>query len=187
MILSISMLISSVFAVNIQVKGNPTDYTDISGHWAETAAIKLAEIQIGLPGGKLEPEQTITQEAFLRLIASAIWGQYYAESTSDSLYESLIQSGILTEAEKDPESNIKREDAFVFVVRMAGYEKIAKLNTIFKVSYSDQADLTPKKIGYAAILSGLGVVCGDGGNLRPQDLVTNAEAIVLTYKYLLSF
>ncbi|MBR3943398.1 MAG: S-layer homology domain-containing protein [Clostridia bacterium] len=36
-------------------------------------------------------------------------------------------------------------------------------------------------------LSGLGVICGDGGNLRPQDSLTRAEAIVLVYKYLLSF
>ena len=181
----------TVDALSGEIKNKETEenysYSDISGHWAETAATKLAEIQIGLPGGKLEPSQKISQEAFLRLLACAIWGQYYADNSTEDLYESMIRSKILTEAEKAPESPVKREDAFQYVVRMAGYEEIARLHNIFKVTYSDQSALTPEKLGYAAILSGLGVVCGDGGNLRPQDLVTNAEAIVLTYKYLLSF
>ncbi|MBR3942026.1 MAG: peptidase M4, partial [Clostridia bacterium] len=101
--------------------------------------------------------------------------------------DAFIHSKILTEAEKAPGSEIKREDAFQYVVRLAGFEKIASLKDIYKVNYADGALLSPEKLGHAAILSGLGVICGDGGNLRPQDLVTNAEAIVLTYKYLLSF
>lgn len=36
-ILSTSILFNSVLAVNIQVKGDPNDYVDISGHWAQTS------------------------------------------------------------------------------------------------------------------------------------------------------
>lgn len=158
-------------------------YSDISGHWAEEPAIKLAEMQIGLPGGKLEPDNAITQEEFLRFATSVVRGDYSGYSTDD-FYKAV--SDIVKDDEKAPESELKREDAFVFMVRLAGYDQIAKLKDIYKVSYADGAQLTPEKLGYAAILSGLGVICGDGGNLRPQDSLTRAEAIVLVYKYLLS-
>ncbi len=170
---------------NKETENNFT-YSDISGHWAEQAAIKLSEIQIGLPGGKLEPEREITQEEFLRLAANAVWGNYYTSYSTDALYNEFINANILTEEEKAPQSEVKREDAFVYVVRLAGFEKIAALKDIYKVSYTDGAELSEDKLGHAAILSGLGVICGDGGNLRPQDAVTRAEAVMILYKYLLS-
>jgi len=70
---------------------------------------------------------------------------------------------------------------------MAGFEKIAKLENIFKVTYADGDLLSKGKIGYAAILSGLGIICGDGGNIRPLDNLTRAEAITIVYNYLLSY
>ncbi len=162
------------------------DYDDIKGHWVEAAATKLSEIQVGLPGGALNPEVAITQEDFLRFLASAVMGQGYNGYTTEELYERLMRNGLITEEEKFPESQVKREDAFVYIIRMAGLEKVAKLTEIYRVTYSDQGELSNGKLGYAAILSGFGVVCGDGGNLRPQDALTRAEAIALVYKYLLS-
>ncbi len=179
--------VDAVSGANMNQEGNTDyDYADIEGHWAAEAAIKLSEIQVGLPGGKLNPENAISQEEFLRLLASAVMGQYYSDYSTDELYERLIRNGFLTEEEKAPESQVKREDAFVYIIRMAGYEKVAKLTEIYRVSYQDQAELSDGKLGYAAILSGLGVVCGDGGNLRPQDALTRAEGIAVVYKYLLS-
>ncbi len=180
----------AVDAISGEIKNkeaeNEYTYTDLSGHWAEEAARKLSEIQVGLPGGKLEPEQNITQEEWLRLLASAAFGQFYSEYPTEQLYEMLLRDNIIKPEEQAPESVVKREDAFVFVIRMAGLEKVAKLTDIFRVTYHDQTELSEGKLGYAAILSGLGVICGDGGNLRPQDALTRAEAMMMTYRYLLS-
>lgn len=180
----------SVDAITGEVKNKITDknytYSDISGHWVEEAAIKLSEIQIGIDGGKLEPERKITQEDFFRVLSSSILGEYYSDYTSEELYDMLIRNKYITEEEKSPESKIKREDAFVYLIRMAGLEKVAKLSDIYKISYKDESALSDGKIGYAAILSGLGVICGDGGKLRPQDELTRAEAIMIAYKYLLT-
>lgn len=161
-------------------------YDDIAGHWIEDAAIKLAEIQVGLPEDKLEPEKAISQVEFLRLLSSAVMGQYYQEYTDEELYNELIWNGCISKEEKAPESQVKREDAFVYIIRMTGCEKVAKLTDIYRVTYGDQTELSQGKIGYAAILSGLGVICGDGGKLRPQDTLTRAEAMALAYKCLLS-
>lgn len=177
-------------AVSGEIKNESTKseylYSDIAGHWAEEAATKLAEIQIGIAGGLLEPDKGMTQEEFLRLAASAIIGQYYGKNATEEFYEMLIRDKLISEDEKAPDAEITREDAFVFVIRMAGCERVARLTNIYKVSYADQSLLTEDRIGYAAILSGLGVICGDGGMLRPKDALTRAEAMVLVYKYLLS-
>ncbi len=161
-------------------------YEDISGHWAEEAATKLAEIQIGFEGGKLNPDSNITQEEFLRFSASGIYGKYYHTYETEDLYENLIREKVISEEEKNPSANITREDAFVFIIRMAGLEKVAKLENIYKVNYADSHLLSEGKIGYCAILSGLGVVCGDGGCLRPQDNTTYAETVIMLYRYLLT-
>lgn len=161
-------------------------YDDIKGHWAEEAATKLSEIQIGLEGNLLKPEAEITQEEFLRLVCSGILSKYYSDYDTEELYEILISEKIITEDEKAPGETVKREDAFVYIIRLAGFEAVAKLSDIYKVNYSDGYLLSDGKIGYAAILSGMGVVCGNGGYLRPDDCLTRAEALTLLYKYLLT-
>ncbi len=161
-------------------------YDDINAHWVEEAATKLAEIQLGFEGGKLNPDEKITQEDFLRFMASGMYGKYYQTYETDVLYKNLIREGVLSESEKNPSANITREDAFVYIIRMAWLEKVAKLENIYKVDYADSNLLSEGKIGYCAILSGLGVVCGDGGYLRPQDNLTRAESVIMLYRYLLA-
>ena len=41
-----------------------------------------------------------------------------------------------------------------------------------------------EKTGYAAILTGMNIICGNGGNLRPKDNITRAEAAVMLYNYM---
>jgi len=167
---------------------NPAfSYRDIRGHWVEDAATKLSEIQIGLDGEYLNPDSAINQEKLLRLLASGIWGKYYHSYSTEELYDSLIGQKILTEGEKAPDSAVKRSDAFVYLIRFAQLEKIAKLQNTYKIEYADSNLLPAENLGYCAILSGLGVICGDGGYLRPADNLSAAEAIVMLYRYLLTF
>lgn len=161
-------------------------YSDIDGHWVQEAANKLSELQLGFTEEKLEPEKEITQEELLRFWLSGIKGRHIAGYSDDELYDYLISNEILSEEEKSSDAPVKREDAFVYLIRICKYEKIASLSDIYKVSYKDSDKLSNGKIGYAAILSGLGIICGDGGELRPSDALTRAEAVVMLYKYLLN-
>lgn len=165
---------------------NEFSYSDIDGHWVEDAATKLSEIQVGIAGDRLLPDTGVTQAEFLRLVCSGIIDKYYNSYTEEELYERLIADKIITEGEKAPEAVVKREDSFVYIIRIAGLERVAGLGDIYKIEYTDGSTLGEGKIGYAAILSGLGVVCGDGGLLRPADNLTRAEAIIMLYRYLLS-
>lgn len=171
---------------NINSNDNNYAYSDIAGHWVEEAANKLAEIQIGFVGNTLEADRAITQEEFFRFLCSGMLNKYYSGYTTEELYERLIIDKILAEEEKAPHSLVAREDAFVYMIRIAGYEKVAKLSDIYKVSYTDGNMLKTENIGYAAILSGMGVICGDQGELRPLDNLTRAETVIMLYRYLLS-
>ncbi len=160
-------------------------YSDIKGHWAEEMINKLAEIQIGLEGEKFDPDKAISQYDLLRLFGAGIRYKSYLTQDEDSLYRDLINEGILTEDEKTPQSDVKREDAFVYMIRLCGWEEVAKLSDIYKVEYADGNKITQGKIGYPAILTGMDIICGDGGNLRPQDAITRAEAVVMLYNYMI--
>ena len=161
-------------------------YNDIKDHWVEEAAKALSEIQVGLSGKSLLPDNPIKQEEYLRLIASAMYGKYYDSYSQEELYNSLIREKVITEEEKNPLKEIVREQAFVYMIRMANLERVARLENIYKVAFVDKDKISAGMIGYCAILSGLGVLTGDDGNIRPSDKLTRAEAMVMIYRYLIT-
>ncbi len=167
-------------------ENKPFAYTDIRGHWAEEKIKKLAEMNIGFGGDEFYPDAAITQYDLLRLFAAGIHFQNYLTYPVDSLYENFIYDGILTEDEKNPEGQVLREDAFVYIIRLDGLEKVAKLSNIFKVEYADGNLLSDGKIGYPAILTGMNVICGNGGYLQPLDAITRAEAGRRVYNYMMN-
>lgn len=163
---------------------NEYNYTDIRGHWAEEKIKKLAEVQIGLEGDKFYPDAPISQYDLLRLFAAGIRGKSYLNYDEENFYYAIVYEGILSETERNPKAQVLREDAFVYMVRFDGLEKVAKLSNIFKVEYADGHLLTEGKIGYPAILTGMNIICGDGGYLRPKDAITRAEAATMLYNFL---
>lgn len=165
---------------------NEYTYSDIKNHWVEEAAQKLAEIRVGIKGGVLKAESEITQSEYLRLTASGLMNNYYGETDEEELYERLISNKILSEEEKNPAASITREDAFIYMIRIAGLEKAAKLKNIYKTCFADESMLSEGKIGYAALLCGLGVICGNENRIRPKDNLTRAEAVTMVYRYLIS-
>lgn len=160
-------------------------YSDIEGHWAEEMINKLAEVQIGFEGEKFNPDAPASQYDLLRLFGAGIRYKSYLNRDEESLYRDLIYEGILTETEKNPDAEVKREDAFVYMIRFCGWDDIAKLSDIYKVEYADGNLISQGKIGYPAILTGMGIICGDGGKVRPTDAITRAEAMVMLYNYMI--
>ena len=96
----------------------------------------------------------------------------------------LIRNNYISESEKNPSAPVLREDAFVFMIRFMGYERVAKLSGIFNCPFSDANEISPEKLGYAAILSGFGVISGDASQVRANDNITRAETAMMLYKYL---
>ncbi len=182
----IDALTGKEYVVNSYNQQQGFEYTDIKGHWAEEKIRKLAEINMGFEGENFYPDAPITQYDLLRFFAAGIHYQNYLTYPQDMLYENFIYDGILTEEEKNPDGQVLREDAFVYMVRLDGLEKVAKLSDIFKVEYADSHLLSEGKIGYPSILTGMNVICGNGGYLKPKTPITRAEAAVMVYNFMIS-
>ena len=160
------------------------DYSDISGHWAETAIRRLAEVGISEAADTFRPDEQMTQIEMLRLFAGAFLGGTYQNYGEEQLYAMLERSRYVKEGEKNPQAAVSREDAFVYMVRFMGYERVANLSGIFSCNYADAEQISADKLGYAAILTGFGVISGDVNTIRAKDNTTRAEAAMMVYKYL---
>ncbi|MBQ7901500.1 MAG: S-layer homology domain-containing protein [Clostridia bacterium] len=173
--------------INNGAQNSEYDYTDIAGHWAGEAIQKLAEIQVGIKDSRFEPDKQMTQAELLQLLCGGMINKYYLNYTREELYKNLENRDIISVGEKAPDALVSREDAFVYMIRIAELEKVAKLEDIYKVEYADGDKISDGKLGYAAILSGMKVINGSGGYVRPLDKITRAEAATMIYKYLLTF
>ena len=161
-----------------------TTHNDIENHWCRTAVEKLAEIGITLEGESFEPEKEITQLEMLRLFAAAVKYTNFLNLDTEDLYETLEREGVVKSGERADNSPVLREDSFVYLVRLLGFERVAKSEEIFTTKFTDQNLISDGKLGYAAILSGLKVINGNGGLVKPKDTLTRAEAVVMIYNLL---
>lgn len=161
-------------------------YTDISGHWCENAVTRLAEVGICLSGDTFRPDEAITKGDLLTYFAAGLKDDGYIRYGLAEVLASMKRWNVTNLEAEDADLPVSREDACVYMVRLAGYEKVAQLSQIFTVHFNDEADITPQKLGHAAILSGFGVVSGNDGNLRPQDNLTRAEAAAMLYTFLMN-
>ncbi len=161
-------------------------YTDISGHWCENAVTRLAEVGICLSGDTFRPDEAITKGDLLTYFAAGLKDDGYIRYGLAEVLASMKRWNVIDLEAEDADLPVSREDACVYMVRLAGYEKVARLSNIFTVHFEDEASISPEKMGYAAILSGFGVVSGNDGNLRPQDNLTRAEAAAMLYTFLMN-
>lgn len=180
---SIDALTGETVYENYNEQNVNINYSDINGHWAELAVRALADAGIGEATAKFCPNNKMTQKDLLMYLASAFLGRYYWEYDENSFYDMLERRGYINDGEINPSAYVTREDSFKFMVRFMGFERVAKLGGIYKVNYNDASELSEDKVGYAAILTGFGVVSGDGSSLRPKSEITKAECAMMVYKY----
>ena len=72
----------------------------------------------------------------------------------------------------------------MYLVKMLGFDEVAKLNGIFKNEFKDSDIIDNTKIGYVSILSGMKVINGNNGYINPKAYLTRAEALCIIYNYL---
>jgi hypothetical protein len=69
--------------INGDYENDEYAYSDIDNHWSKDAVEKLAEIQIGISGGKFEPECKMTQYELLKFLCGGMLNKYYLDMTED--------------------------------------------------------------------------------------------------------
>ena len=161
-------------------------YSDISGHWCENAVNKLQEYDIAFNYSELRPDEAASQIEVLRLFLSGVNGKWAMKSDTESIYSRCYSMDIIDKSQRSDTAAVTREQAFKYMVSLMGYDKVAKLPEIYKVKYADGDMMSDGMVGYAAILSGMGIINGDGATIRPKDYLTRAEALAMVYNYLTS-
>lgn len=161
------------------------EYSDISGHYAQKAIKTLALYGIGFEAGEMMPDKLISQKEFATLLVSTFIRHYpVVLKENDVMLESFKRAqnnDIIRAEDGNPDDVLTREKAAVYIIRAMGAEQYAQLSKIYKPMFSDVKNY----VGYISLLSGMGVVNGDGnGKFNPNANLTRADAIMLIYNYL---
>jgi len=112
----------------------------------------------------------------------------YGGKKGDETYKYLQQAvtyGILENSgDFKGDEIVTREEMVKYIVKLAGYDKLAQAKDTFVVKYSDASDITPENLGYVAIARALGFDNAADNKFKPKDKVIISDAAVSIYKVL---
>ncbi len=155
-------------------------YTDINDSYAKAAIEKIADYGIYFDDKAFKPNENIKQKDFLAMLCSAFSYNNGAinDDAYDNAYDWAKRRGIITKEEENRDKQITRLDAAKYIIRAMGLEEAAKLD-IYKAQFSD----VKTDIGYSAILSGMGIMSGNGkGSFNPDGTLKRADSAVVIMK-----
>lgn len=180
------------------VRGNEVP-EDIVGHWAEKELQLMYQYNaFEMEDGHIYPDRNMKRGEIIKMLMLAMnRGHFYYSGTeeaafkdvsADSAYFSYVQAAVqqnILDSETDelrPEEEIDREELAELITRALGYGKLAETDEIFRLSFDDADRIEAK--GHVAIVSGLGIMNGNGVQFMPDKKVTRAEAAVAFYRFL---
>lgn len=161
-------------------------YSDLSGHWVESQAEKLAQYNVGWLGGALNPGSMLTQFDLLCLLVSTNGYLYdpanIDQADIDKIYNVAYGMNLLKPDQRSDDKEITRGELVKLILNAGGYGEVAGLTGIFRCNYQDEKEIPAAYYGYAALAQGLGIVGGDGkGSFAASRTATRAEAVVMLY------
>lgn len=158
-------------------------YTDISGHYAETAINRLRDCAIGFSTEKFEPNKAITRREFANLVGSVlVWrDSVVADDPECTVYKNSDFRSVFDISVTDYDKPLTRIEAARGIIRALGGEEFAKLSGIYVPQFSDVA---AEDAGTTAILSAMKIIGGAGGCFNPNAELTRADAFIMVYNYL---
>jgi uncharacterized membrane protein YkoI len=163
------------------------EITDIKGHWAEGDINTLNQMGfLHYENSTFQPDAPFTQAELIKALVKSTYS-YLQDATEgnwyDVYYREAKQMGLILENEVNPKAEINREQLAKFIARTMVKDKIAQLS-IYTVPFKDGGKISKGYQGYVAIVSGLGIMTGDGINFKPQETVKKGEACVALVRYL---
>lgn len=172
------------------------EFTDLdSVSWAEEAILALKEkgIVSGMGDGKFNPNDTVTREAFTKMIVMAA-GVYtpgenvtFDDISADDWCYSYVASAFnnklvygISETTFGKGSNISRQDMAVIAYRAAKDSGKIHIGREM-ITFSDDYLISDYAREAIEALYTTGVLNGSDGELRPLSTATRAEASVIIY------
>ncbi len=167
--------------------GSKISYSDLNDSRYKNEIAVLAGLGIGFEGGRLLPAKAVSQREYLDLLLQTkeyYYGPVPRSSDAKEDIKKYVDAGLLVEGEKLSDSVIARQEAAKYLVRAAGYEKVARNPEIFKSTLADfdKTD-TPLK-GYVAIADVLKYTDTQGGPFNPKHNATREAVLKMIYNYL---
>ncbi|SEG03472.1 YcdB/YcdC domain-containing protein [Paenibacillus sp. UNC499MF] len=183
-----------------QPAAKPPEAKDIQGHWAQKELVELVRLQVFVPeaDGNVNPDAVLTYGDWLTMFARGIRPvPFYGESyrKAETLYAD-VQPGspyygavsLLTDLNRlkvDPEKKLgvdeplTREKLAWAVVNELRYEKLSSLlnKPIGKIGVTDEDSIGNKADVF--LVMKLGLMQDIGGEFRPHDKVTRAQAAIV--------
>lgn len=162
-------------------------YLDIDKSYAKDKINALGEYGIGFRGEKFRPKENILQKDFLNLIWQYLNPYVGKTENIEKIYKDLLEREIIKEEEKDPESNLTKEQGVVFLIRAMDYGEVASLKGIYKEVFKDSEDVDERFIGHVNLAYGFKIIEGDGSTparLNPKNKLTREDAGNIIYNYI---
>lgn len=165
------------------------DYTDIAGLAAENKLKILTQLNIKYLESELKANDLLLQKDYF-LILSRLSDLYYVDESTEpdqaieKMYNELINQGIITSAEKTPNSTLTREQAAKYFIKFLKLGSIAEIKDIFKCNFKDANEINPDLIGYVSLAAGLKAMNGSNGKFMPKASITRLEGLMTIYNYL---
>jgi hypothetical protein len=180
----------------ISDKGN--SYKEkIKGHWAEKEINILANQGI-IDMSQFDVDREVTLMEAIKIMVNAKgyetyrlrggdtlkFGDYKPEDSEYKYLQLAVYYGILENKpmDFDGEKKILREEMADMMVRLLRYENVASIKGIFTLSYNDKGEINPEHLGALALCTGLEIISGQDGKIRPKENATMAELALAVYK-----
>ncbi|WP_339242822.1 carbohydrate binding domain-containing protein [Paenibacillus sp. FSL R5-0517] len=180
---------------NVQAKSlhSSVPYTDLTGHWSQSAVTRLQELNVlkGYTNGTFKPNQEISRAEFVMILdrAFGFTGKAtidsYADMTSDDWYYDVMVrangSGIIEGTDRkhlSPQKPITRQDAAVMV------DRAFQLSTITgedneRLEFQDADDISSYSKKALTYLVKENILNGFQGKLNPKSPITRAETAAM--------
>lgn len=171
----------------------------IANHWAADE-LKLMDEREIIDLDEIKVDEGITINEFIDMLVKASGYKYYRlddapallftnVSEDDAYYDTLRLAAydhiIDNKAIRwDGDRHLTREEMAMYIIKMLGYGDVADLEGIYKVGFTDVADISSDMLGSVALCQGFGIIEGADGAFHPKDELTYAEAAMAVYKIL---
>lgn len=161
------------------------EYSDIDESYAREKIKILADYGIGPRGDSFLPKEKMEQGEFLWMLWKSK-NQYRDDEASEKeVYDYFINSGYMSQEEKNPQGLLSKLDAIKYIIRIMDLREVAEIEGIYKDIFLDQESITEDMKGYVNLAYGLGIIHGDGrGNLRPKDNIKREDGANIIYNYI---
>ena len=160
-----------------------TDFSDISGHWAEDVIRKyLSNGYInGYPDGTFRPDDGVTAAEFCKIVSSVQGVSYSVSSGSWSLpyIREMMSKGVIERSDFDDyDVRMTREQVAKAALALMTGEYYPKDLEQYLEYITDSDQITPEYTDYVIKTFVSGVIGGyPDGTWKPQDGVTRAEIL----------